>query len=106
LNKSDHTWDKFLNKIKEYKLEMVYQQDITKNILSVLKLLNFYVTHFAIPFIDYAENKLLVKKAWLYYLTNDFRASIGKKILKEIASIDPEKFINENKYLLVVLKKN
>ena len=104
--KSRLKWDEFSNKIKEHKLEIVYQQDITRNILPVYKFLNLYVTRFGYPLIDYLENKLLVKKAWLYYLTNDFRASLRRKVLKETASIDPGKFINEYTYQFIVLKKN
>lgn len=104
--KSRLKWDEFLNKIKEHKLEIVCQQDITRNILPVYKFLNLYVTRFAYPLIDYLENKLLVKKAWLYYLTNDFRASLRRKVLKETASIDPGKFITEYTYQFIVLKKN
>lgn len=106
LKKSHHTWAEFSNNIKEHRLEIVYQQDITKNILPFFKLFNLYVTRFAFPVIDYLENKLLIKKAWLYYLTGDFRASIRKKVLKETGSIDPERFINEKKYMLIVLQKN
>ncbi len=106
LKKSHHTWAEFSNNIKEHRLEIIDQQDITKNILPFFKFFNLCVTRFAFPIIDYLENKLLIKKAWLYYLTSDFRASLRKKVLKETASIDPERFINENKYMLVVLKKN
>jgi MPBQ/MSBQ methyltransferase len=104
--KSRLKWDEFSNKIKEHKLEIIYQQDITTNILPVYKFLNLYVTRFGYPLIDYLENKLLVKKAWLFYLTSDFRASLRRKVLKETASIDPGKFITEYTYQFIVLKKN
>lgn len=105
ISKKNHTWAEFLNKIKEHRLEIIHQQDITKNILPFFKFFNLYVTRFAFPIIDYLENKLLIKKAWLYYLTSDSRASLRRKALKETASINPERFMNENKYMLMVLKK-
>lgn len=99
------SWDGFLLKVKEHNLELVSHQDITGNILPLLKLLDLYVKRLANPLVDYLENKLLVKQPWLYFMTNDFRLSAKKKMAKETASIDPEKFIKDRRYMLVVLKK-
>lgn len=99
------SWDGFLLKVKEHNLELVSHQDITSNILPLVKLLDLYVKRLANPLVDYFENKLLVKQPWLYFITADFRVSAKKKMAKETASIDPGKFINKQRYMLVVLKK-
>lgn len=99
------SWDGFLLKVKEHNLELVSQQDITGNILPLLKLLDLYVKRLANPLVDYLENKLLGKRPWLYYITAEYRVSAKKKMEKETAKIDPEKFIKDQRYMLVVLKK-
>ena len=45
-------------------------------------------------------------KGWLYFLTNDLRNGIDKKMQKEFAAINPEKFLKEKKYLTFVIEKN
>ncbi len=105
INRSAHLLEDFLQKIKKYNWKIIYQSDITQNTLPTLKLVNMYATRFLIPAMELAYAKLHYKKGWLYYLTQEFRDSISKKIDKELASIDPDKFVAEKKYLLFVLKK-
>ena len=64
-----------------------------------------YVERFLKPFKHFAYEKLRFKKPWLYYLTNELRSSIDQKIIKQHASIDPEMFLREKKYMLYVLER-
>jgi len=105
-NSSSHLLEEFLVQVKKNNWEIIYQQDITANILPTLTLAHMYATRFLLPAIDLAYEKLRYKKSWLYYMTQELRDSGSKKIDKELAAIDPEKFVAEKKYLLFVLKNN
>ncbi len=105
VNKSSHLLEDFHEKVKEYGWKIKYEKDITNNILPTNKFINMYAERFLIPIQHYAFEKLRYKKAWLYYLTKNFRTFITKKINKELSAINPDKFINEKKYLFFVLEK-
>lgn len=105
INKSGHMLDVFLEKIKANNWKVVYQQDITMNVLPMLRLINLYVERFMLPVKHFAFEKLRYKKAWLYYLTGDLRTSIDAKIKKELAAVDPELFPKEKKYIIFALEK-
>ena len=49
--------------------------------------------------------KLKHKQGWLFYLTQELRESLSKKSKKELAALDPNKFIQEKQYMLYVLER-
>jgi len=104
-DKSAHLLEDFQQKRCDHKWEVIEEQDITLNTLPTLKFANMYVERFLKPLKHFAFEKLRYKKPWLYYLTNDLRGSIDKKIIKQHASIDPEMFLREKKYMLYVLER-
>ncbi|HEY5590952.1 MAG TPA: class I SAM-dependent methyltransferase [Paludibacter sp.] len=106
ISRSSHLLEEFLQKTKENSWKIVYEKDITANVLPTMKFVNMYATRFLLPVMHYAFEKLRFKKAWIYYLIQDMKDSITKKINKELASVDPEKFANEKKYILFVLERN
>lgn len=105
INKSGHLLEDFLSKIKNGGWEIVYEEDITLNILPTLKLINLYASRFLLPAMDLASEKLHQKKSWLFYLTQELRDTLSDKIDLELAAIDPQKFVAEKKYLFYVFKK-
>ena len=105
INRSSHLLDDFLKSVEQHRWKIVYQQDITLNVLPTARLVFMYAQRFLLPVKDLALEKLRYKKGWLYYLIGDLRDSISKKITKELAAVDPEKFIAEKKYMLFVLEK-
>lgn len=104
-NKSGHTYQRFNDAIANSKWKIVHEQDITQNCLPTLKLVNVYVDRFLGPLATFGIEKMKVKMPWLYYLTNDLRDSISAKTEKELASVNPEMFANEKKYMLYVLER-
>ena len=102
INKSGHLHQDFLSRIEEKGWKIVYEQDITKNALPTLKFAMVFINRFIKPLASLASAKLKNKKAWLFYLTDTLRSSMSKKTDKELAALDPEKFIKEKKYILYV----
>jgi 2-polyprenyl-3-methyl-5-hydroxy-6-metoxy-1,4-benzoquinol methylase len=105
-NKSGHRIIDLLCKVKEHGWKIVYERDITPNVLPTLKLIHMYVDRYLIPLSHYAEEKFTYKKAWLFYLTKNIRHDISVKSKKEVLAIQPELFVAEKKYMLYVLQKD
>ena len=106
INKSGHFLNDFTSKIANQGWKISYEQDITLNVLPTIKFLNMYAERFLMPLKHFAFEKLRFKKAWLYSLTEGFRNSISKKMVKEFAAINPDKFLAEKKYMLYVIERN
>ena len=106
INKSGHMLKDFLAQTDKHNWKIVYERDITLNILPTLKFIYMHLERFLQPISEFAMDKLKYKQPWLYYLSSDFRETVLKKANKEIAAIDPEKFVQEKKYMLFVLQKN
>jgi len=105
-NKSGHRIGDLLCRVKEYGFNVSYERDITPNVLPTLKLVYMYVDRYLFPLSNYAEEKFIIKKAWLFYLTKNIRRAIAVKSKKEILAINPELFVAEKKYMLYVLQKD
>jgi len=102
---SGHLLEDFIREIEEHGWNIVYKKDITQNILPTIKVIDMYAKRFLLPMVHYAFENLRFKKPWLYYLTADIRDLINNKIDRELASIDPERFIKEKRYMFYVLEK-
>ncbi|MCJ7449159.1 MAG: class I SAM-dependent methyltransferase [Bacteroidales bacterium] len=105
INKSSHLLEDFRQKLKEFNWRVIYERDITMNILPTLILINMYAERFLMPLKHFGYEKLRFKKPWLYYMTNRLRDSIDNKIIKEAAAINPSRFIDEKRYMFFVLEK-
>jgi cyclopropane fatty-acyl-phospholipid synthase-like methyltransferase len=105
INRSGHLLVDFKSKLAEYGWKIVYEQDITPNVLPTLSFINVYVDRFLYPVKHFAYEKLRYKNPLLFSMTADMQKSIDKKINKEMASIDVQKFIDEKKYMLFTLEK-
>lgn len=106
INKSGHMLKDFHAQVDKHNWKIIYEQDITLNILPTLKFVYMYIERFLQPLSEFATDKLKYKQPWLYYLSSDFREAVFNKANKEIAAIDPEKYIQEKKYMFFVLQKN
>jgi cyclopropane fatty-acyl-phospholipid synthase-like methyltransferase len=106
INKSGHLEETFLSKIANKGWKITYEKDITLNVLPMSKFIYMYAERFLIPLKHFAFEKLRYKKAWLYFLTENLISGIDKKMTKEFAAIDPEKFLREKKYAMYVVERN
>lgn len=104
-SKSAHLLVDFKSTISAKDWEIVYEKDITPNILPTLNYIKMYTDRFLDPLKHFGFEKLRFKKPKLYYLSTKLRASIDRKLEKEMAAVDPAMFANEKKYILFVLEK-
>lgn len=100
-----HHIDLVRQKIKEYNWEIIYEKDITLNILPTLSYIEMYVNRFLMPLKQFAYEKLRYKKPKIFYLTSRLRELVDKKIEKESNTVTPSIFLKERKYMFFVLQK-
>ena len=105
INKSGHLHEDFLNKIQKYNWKIIHEQDITLNALPTLKFAITFIERFLNPLVFFINDKIQYKLPWLFYLTKELRIKFSDKSKKELAALDPDKFIKEKKYMLYVLER-
>lgn len=106
INKSGHLLSDFRKRLEGKGWKIVYEQDITPNVLPTLDFVNMYVQRFLLPVKHFAFEKLRFKSPKIFYMTEVFQGKINAKLKKELASIDTEQFRNEKGYFLLVLERN
>ena len=85
--------------------EITAEEDISRNALPTIRMGFMIAERFLLPAKHFAYEKLRFKRAWLYYLTRDVRTFIDEKAEKELATIDPERFMKERRYMFYVVTK-
>jgi len=104
-NLSGHKLEDFKEKIKSKGWNLVYEQDISLNVLPTIKFAYAFANRFLLPIKHFAFEKLRYKLGWLYYMGYNLHTSINKKIEKEMCAIDPEIFLHDKKYFLFTIEK-
>jgi len=103
-NKSAHLLIDFYNKLKENNWEVIHEQNITLNVLPTIAYANMFAERFLSPLKHYTYEKFRYKSPKLFYMTQEIRNKLDKKIEKEQAGINPDQFAKEKQYMLFVLK--
>ena len=105
VNHSGHMHEDFLESIDKNGWKIVYKEDITLNALPTLRFAMTFINRFVKPLTTFISEKIKYKQAWFYYLTKQFRSNMSDKSVKELAALDPEKFIKEKIYMFYVLER-
>ena len=92
-------------KVKERNWEITAEEDISRNALPTIRMGFMIAERFLLPVKHFAYEKLRFKRAWLYHFTRDVRTFIDEKAEKELATIDPERFMKERRYMFYVVTK-
>ena len=103
-SRSGHLLDAFRSRLKETGWRVEQEVDITANCLPTLKLIDVYVQRILLPGARFGEAKLRTKYPRAYYLTERLRGALLRKAEKELAAVDPDRFADENRYMLFVLR--
>lgn len=103
--KSGHNWDIFENKLTKAGFKITEKRDITPHILPTISYLYFMAIQIGLPVVQFALEKLKVKKKGIYYAIEPFIEQIYKKLTKNIQTIDPELFKHTKMYVLMTIEK-
>ncbi len=100
-----HHFDTFLKKVEADGWRLSEVHDISRNVLPTLRFIDLYLQRIALPLKHLAYEKLRFKRPALYYLSRRIREGIDKKVARESRNVNPEIFMRERKYMLLVLEK-
>ncbi len=101
-----HHLESFLHQVQKQGWTIVSQKDITHHILPTLTYIDMYVNRLIKPLKHYGFEKLRFKKPKLFYMVSKLRNHVDAKIEKETRTVDPEVFLNEKKYMFLILEKS
>lgn len=103
--KSGHYWDTFLEKIKDKGFLIIYEKDITSNILVTLKFLYMLSTRMGLPLMRFTLDKFKTKQPGFFYLVEDVVNKLKDTANDGIELINPKRFEQEKKYMFLVIKR-
>ncbi len=103
--KSGHNWDVFLQKLDSNGFKLTFQYDITPHILPTISYVYFMANNIGKPSLEFALDKLKVKKKGLYYLIEPTIDTIFEKINKNLKTVNPKIFASSKKYVLMVIER-
>lgn len=103
--KSGKKWEDFLQRVERNRWKITFQEDMTPNIVVTLKYVHMLAERIGIPLADFVTEKLKGKLPGLYYLIEDVWDQLNEKKDKNIEIINPDRFEQEKKYMLLVLEK-
>lgn len=103
--KSGHVWEKFPEKLEETSCKLIYQQDITKNVLPMLAYVDMWGRKAGLPAVTFSIEKLQKKHPAVYFLFAELIENLRVYITDHLDLVSPEIFAREKKYMLLVLEK-
>ncbi|MGD8523196.1 MAG: hypothetical protein PVF56_18760 [Desulfobacterales bacterium] len=103
--KSGHYWDTFLTKIRERGFVIIYEKDITANVLVTLKFVHMLSRRIGIPVMRFTLEKFKSKQPGFFYLMEDVANKLKDTANDGMESVNPERFEKEKKYMFLVIKR-
>ena len=103
--KSGHLWDVFQEKLDQSGFQIVFEKDITKNVAPCLHYFQMLGTRIGRPLLDFTIDKFKVKSPGLHYLAEELVESARKGMERNLEIINPDRFMREKKYMLLVVER-
>ncbi|MFQ6022735.1 MAG: methyltransferase domain-containing protein [Acidiferrobacterales bacterium] len=103
--RSGHMWEDFLEKIQETSCKIIYQQDITENVLPTLGYVDMWGRKAGLPAITFSIEKLQKKHPAIYFLLEELIEDLKLYVTSHLDLISPEIYVREKKYMLLVMEK-
>ena len=100
-----HTWDEFQREITEHGWRIDFQRDITQHILPTLRYINMWARDFGKPALDFALLKLRAKQPGLHYVLEETLTMIQDVIDDNLQIICPDAFVENKKYVMLVMRR-
>jgi SAM-dependent methyltransferase len=102
--KSGHNWDAFREKLGKYGWEMIDDRDITPNILPTISYVHMLGQRILLPFMNFGIEKFQVKAPGIHYACESAIPKIMDKTDKYMKIVDPEIFVKQKMYRLMVFR--
>lgn len=104
--KSGHKWEDFTRKLQEGGWKIVYQQDITQNVLPTLAYLDMWGRRLAFPLFTFLLDQLDEKRPAVSYLVEEVGENIKGYLSDHLDILKPETFSRNKKYMHLVIERS
>lgn len=103
--RSAHVWSAFQETLPAAKMKIVFEQDITPNVLPTLAYVHMLGERLATPLVNFVIAKLRKKRPALHYMLEDAIEELRAYMLDQLQIVNPERFAREKKYMLLVMER-
>jgi SAM-dependent methyltransferase len=103
--KSAHVWSAFQEVLQVAKMKIVFEQDITRNVLPTLAYVHMLGERLATPLVHFVIAKLRKKRPAIHYVLEDAIEELRTYLLNQLQIVDPARFAREKKYMLLVMER-
>ncbi len=103
--KSGHKFENFIALVDQYSFSLSCERDITEHILPTLSYVHYLGENLGLPLYEFLTGKLGRKNPVLHYLIEDVNERAKSMLGEYLDLVDPQKFRDSKKYILLVLEK-
>jgi SAM-dependent methyltransferase len=103
--RSGHHWTDFNRALTEQGWKIVLERDITPHVLPTLRYLHMLGGRVGNAAAEFAVGKLRRKRPALHFILQDAVAGWRAYISDQVRTVDPEIFVREKKYMLMVMER-
>ncbi len=103
---SGHRWCEFNQRLGDNGWKIVFEKDITANILPTLAYLDMLGSRIGIPLFTFLVDKLEKKRPAISYLVEDVAENLQGYVHNHLDTIKPETFAQQKKYIRLVMERS
>src|SRR5687768_8914234 len=103
--KSAHVWSAFEEALRAAKMKVVFERDITANVLPTLAYVHMLGERLATPLVNFVIAKLHKKRPAIHYVLEDVIEELRTYMLDQLQIVNPAEFARDRKYMLLVAER-
>jgi SAM-dependent methyltransferase len=103
--KSAHAWSAFEEALRQVKMKLVFERDITRNVLPTLGYVHMLGERLATPLVNFVIAKLRKKRPAIHYVLEDVIEELRAYMLDQLQIVNPAEFARDKKYMLLVVER-
>lgn len=103
--KSGHRWADFTAALQQGGWQIRSAEDITANVLPTVAFIHMLANRLGLPMAQFATERLERKRPALHYLLQDVLTQANEQARERLDRMDPATFVQEKKYMLLVIER-
>ena len=103
--KSAHAWSACEEGLRDAKMKLVFERDITRNVLPTLAYVHMLGERLAAPLVNFVIAKLRKKRPAIHYVLEEVIEELRAYMLDQLQIVNPAEFSRDKKYMLLVVER-
>jgi SAM-dependent methyltransferase len=103
---SGHDWARFIDTLAVNNLSVVFERDITPNVVVTLRYAHMVAQSLGVPIMRLAVARLARKHPGVHSMLREFIDDLFAYANNQIETIDPEKFVREKRYVFLEVARS